>query len=247
MNESLNPDTRFLSASELLEAASLLDALHKRTIKTLDRLQAELATRKAAIAKRWKGVAGINTSLQVAGEASEVKAVFVEIRENSLAEFDAIMKDVGAAYQDVPSQREFYASPVLTLNRATLGDPRRTQYIEQLRTAGRGELAHLAQWAVSTGNAALAAAIVSRVDSMPSGQRPFPSVAVAECLRLEEHRKAIEAIKIADARFKAIVIAIRTWKTAQATPVNTVSLALLGRTLDEEMLRGMERDNAGAR
>jgi len=247
VNESLNPDTRFLTASQLMEAASLLDALHKRTIKTLDRLQADLATRKAAIAKRWKAVGGINTNLQIAGEASEVKTVFVEIRENSLAEFDAIMKEAGAAHEDVPSQRDFYASPVMTLNRATLGDPRRTQYVEQLRNAGRGELAHLAQWAVSTGNAALAAAIVSRVDSMPSAQRPFPGIAVAESLRLEEHRKAVEAIKIADARFQAIVIAIRAWKTAQATPVNTVSLALLGRTLDEELLRGMERDNAGAR
>ncbi len=246
MNEVLNPDTRFLNASQLIDAASLLDALHKRTIKSLDRLQADLAARKDAIAKRWKGVAGINTNLQRQGEASEVKAVFVEIRENSLAEFDGIMKEAGAAYEHVPSQRDFYASPVMTLNRATLGDPRRTQYVEQLRNSGRGELTHLAQWAVATGNAALAAAIVSRLDSMPGAQRPFHGVAVAEALRLEEHRKAVEAIKIAEARFQAIVIAIRTWKLAQATPVNTISLALLGRTLDEDLLRRMENDHGGA-
>ena len=41
MNEVLNPDTRFLNASQLIDAASLLDALHKRTIKSLDRLQAD--------------------------------------------------------------------------------------------------------------------------------------------------------------------------------------------------------------
>lgn len=247
MSNALNPETPFLSASQLIEASSALDVIHSRTIKAIDALQKRVDVVKQAVASRWKNVGNINVSLQRQAEAEEVRVGVLEIRRSAEAELDALFKEAGAVHARTESQRDFYASPVMTLNRMSLGDARRTQYSEQLRGAGQAELAHLGQWAVSTGNHALAAAIVARVDAMPSGQRPFLGVALAEAMRIEEHRKAVEAIKIADARFQGVVIAIRTWKQGKANPVNTVSLALQGRTLDEDLLRELERDNAGAR
>lgn len=173
-----------------------------------------------------------------------MRVAVLDIRKNAEKELDALFKEAGAAYNQAASQRPFYDSPVKTLNRVTLGDPKRSEYMRQIESIGSAELAHLGQFAVSTGNRALAAAIVSRLDTMPAGSRPFGAVTLASAIRLEDHTKASEAIKIAEVRFQAVVIAIRTWKNGKANPLNSVSLALQTRTLDEKLLRELKANNA---
>jgi len=68
----------------------------------------------------------------------------------------------------------------------SLGDARRTELSRQLESVGPAELAHFVQFAVSTGNAALAAA-VSRLASMPAKDRPLGATELAQALNLEEH------------------------------------------------------------
>lgn len=248
MNNALNPQLPFLSAGQLLEVASSLDAVHTRTIKAIDRLQRDVAARKQAIANRWSGTAsfGLRPGDRTRIESEEIRVAIIEIKRNAEKELDGYFQEAGAAHAKAVAQRGFYDSPVKTLNRITLGDARRTEYQNQLRSVGAAELAHLGQYAVSTGNNALAAAIVSRLDSMGTASRPFNAAALAEAMGIDEHRKAVEAIKIADARFQGVVVAIRAWKSGRSNPLNTVSLALQGRTLDEKLLKEMEADDAAA-
>lgn len=245
MNHALNPELPFLSGGELLEAASSLDAIHGRTLKAIERLNKDVETRKASIANRWKDV-HIGSMDKQRIQAEEVRVAILDIRRNAEKELDGYFRDAGAAHARAVSQRPFYDSAVKSLNRATLGDPRRSEYQKQLQGVGPAELAHLGQFAVSTGNNALAAAIVSRLDTMPAGSRPFGAATLAEAMPLDDYRKGAEAIKIADARFQAVVVAIRAWRSGRANPLSSVSLALQGRKLDESLLKQLEADDGSA-
>ncbi|WP_460455900.1 hypothetical protein [Arenimonas alkanexedens] len=239
MFNTLHPDRPFLGAKELLEAASAIDAIHSRTIKAIERLERDVATRKAEISNRWK-TASISSNDRRRIEAEEIRVATLTIRQNAERELDGLLKDAGATHAKATGQKPFYASPVLTLNRLTLGDLRRSAYQEQVAAIGPAEASHLGQWAVSTSNLPLAAALVTRVDAMPAASRPFNGVGLAEAMRLDEHNKAVEALKIIAARFQGVVIAIRAWKAAKANPMDTVSLSLLARTLDKKLLDSME-------
>jgi hypothetical protein len=244
VSTNLNPELPYLVAGKMLEVAASLDAIHSRTIKAIERLNRDLDARKREIANRWKS-APLDSAQKRALEAREVLVASLEIKANAEAELDGLLKQAGAAHATAVSQRPFWDSPVKTLNRATLGDPKRSEYLQQLADVGPAELAHLAQWAVSTGNRPLAAAVVTRLDRM-SGTRPFNAAALAGAMRLEEHRKGSEAIKIAEARFQGVVIAIRAWKAERSNPLHTVGLALQGRTLDEDLLSEMEARDGNA-
>jgi hypothetical protein len=240
---TLNANLPFLDASELVSIASNADAISTRTLKALDRLQKDVDARKREIANRWK-TAPIAPMDKQRIEAEEIRVATMQIRQNAEKELDGLFSEAGAAYNRAVAQRPFYDSAVKTLNRLTLGDPKRSEYMRQLRSVGPAELAHLGQFAVSSGNKALAAAIVSRLDSFPASSRPFGAVELASAMNLDEHRKASEAIKIVEVRFQTTVIAIRTWKAGKSNPLNTVSLALQGRALNAALMSELEADDA---
>lgn len=242
MNDVLNPNLKFLNGSQMIEAAAALDSVHTRVLKVIERLQKDVDARKRAIAARWSGAASFGLQPQDVQriKTTEVNAAILEIQRASEKELDALLKEAGASHSAIVACREFYDSPVKTLNRLTLGDAKRTEYMGQVQSIGLAELSHLGQFSVSTGNAALAAAIVSRLDVMPSKDRPFGAVALAEAMGLDEHRKGAESLKIADVRLQSILIAIRSWKAGKDNPVNTVALALRNRELDAATLAELE-------
>ena len=246
-DNALNPNLKFLNASQLVEAASMLDAIHARTLKTIDRLQADVAGRKSAAAARWAGAGDLMSPQDRQRiEANEVNGAIIEIKRAAEKDLDAILKESGAAHAPAVACREFYDSPVKTLNRVTLGDPKRSEYMRQVESVGPAELHHLGQYALSTSNLNLAAAVISRLDVMPASSRPFGAAALAEALDLDEHRKGNQAIKIADARLQGILVAIRAWKAGTSNPLSTVSLALRERELDIATLDALEADDGNA-
>lgn len=248
MNDNLDPSLKFLNGAQMVEAAASLDAIHTKTLKAIERLQKDVDARKNAIANQWKGTSSHGLQAQDVSRivGQQQYAAIQEIRRNAEKELDGLLKDAGAPHAVVIGCRCFYDSPVKTLNRVTLGDPKRTEYQRQIETAGPAELANLGQLAVSTGNVQLAAAIVSRLDVMPAASRPFGAVAIAEAMRLDEHRKGAESIKIAEVRLQAILVAIRSWKAGKANPLNTVELALRTSALDAETLAELEADDGRA-
>lgn len=233
--------TPLLSASQIGELASTLDAIHSRALKTIERLQKDVDTRKREIASRWKS-AGISMADQARYAESETLAAVLQIRENAQKELDAILKSAGAPYEQLVAQRQFYDSPVKVLARAGLGTPERTHYATQLDHAGPSELAHMAQVAVSTKNESLAAAVLGLLDRLPTKDRSVSPQHLANSMRLDAYLKVQDYIKLGDARLQGILIAIRTWKHGRANPLDTVALALRERTIEKEIIE--EGDDA---
>lgn len=227
-----------LSPSQIGELTSSLDALHSRVIKTIERLNKDVAARKAEIANRWKNAASLSASDLARIVESETVAAIGQIKDNSKAELDRLLKEAAPAHTRLVEQRPFYDSPVKVLNRAALGDARRTEYLQQLQFAGSAELGHMAQVAVSTTNVPLAAAVLSLVDRMPTKERPFSPVELASAMRLDDYLKVQEYLKLGDARLQGIVVAIRTWNAGKSNPLNTLSLALYEREIDHDLISG---------
>ena len=234
---NLNQVSPLLSPAEIGTLASNLDAIHTRTVKAIQRLQADIDARKAEIASRWKS-AGIDAADKARFAQSETVAAVRQIKDNSVKELDKLLKDAGAPHAQLVSQRDFYSSPAKVLSRAALGDPKRTEYINQLAYAGPAELGHMAQVAVATQNVPLAAAVLSLLDRMPSKDRPFGPVELASAMKLDDYLKVQEYIKLGDARLQGILVAIRTWNQGKANPLNTVQLALREQQIDHDLIGG---------
>lgn len=234
---NLNQVSPLLSPQQIGELASNLDAIHTRAVKAIQRLQADIDARKAEIANRWKS-AGIDAADKARFAQSETVAAVRQIKDNSVKELDNLLKDAGAPHAQLVSQRDFYSSPAKVLSRAALGDPKRTEYINQLAYAGPAELGHMAQVAVATQNVPLAAAVLSLIDRMPSKDRPFGPVELASAMKLDDYLKVQEYIKLGDARLQGILVAIRTWNQGKANPLNTVQLALREQQIDHDLIGG---------
>lgn len=234
---NLNQVSPLLSPQQIGELASNLDAIYSRAIKAIQRLQSDIDARKAEIANRWKS-AGIDAADKARISQSETVAAVRQIKDNSVKELDKLLKDAGAPHAQLVSQRDFYSSPAKVLSRAALGDPKRTEYINQLAYAGPAELGHMAQVAVATQNVPLAAAVLSLLDRMPSKDRPFGPVELASAMKLDDYLKVQEYIKLGDARLQGILVAIRTWNAGKSNPLNTVQLALREQDIDHDLIGG---------
>jgi hypothetical protein len=235
-------DTPLLSPQQIGELASNLDAIHTRVVKAIERLNKDVATKKAEIASRWKSAPGVSAGDLSRIAQTETLAAVRQIRDNSKAELDALLKQAGAPHAHLVAQRPFYDSPAKVLARASLGDPRRTEYVQQLQHAGPAELGHMAQVAVGTRNVALASAVLSLLDRMPSKDRPVGPAELATAMRLDDFLKVQEYVKLGDARLQGILVAIRAWNSGRSNPISTVSLALRERALDKDVIGGGDGD-----
>ena len=227
--------TPLLSAPQIGELASALDALHTRVLKAIERLQKDVDARKSEVANRWKH-SDFSPQERARFAERETAAVIRQIQDNSREELNRFYKEAGPIHAKLAAQRPYYDSPVKVLSRAALGTPQRTAYLQQLAYAGPGELGHMAQVAVGTKNVALAAAVLSLLDSKPTKERPLSAGALASAMQLEEYEKVQEYFKIGDARLQAILIAIRSWLSGRSNPISTVALALRNREIDVSVL-----------
>jgi hypothetical protein len=230
-------DAPLLTPAQIGELASSLDGLHGRVLKAIERLQKDIDTRKQEIANRWKQT-GVGMVDRARFAEQETLAVVRDIKANAEKELDGYLKSAGAPHAQLIAQRQFYDSPAKVLSRAALGDPKRTEYLNQLAYAGPAELGHMAQVAVSSKNVPLAAAVLSLLDRMPSKDRPVGPAELAHAMRLDDFLKVGEYIKLGDARLQGILVAIRTWKHGRSNPINTVQLALRERGIDRDLIGG---------
>jgi hypothetical protein len=86
-----------------------------------------------------------------------------------------------------------------------------------------------------TKNVALAAAVVSLLDRMPSKHRPVGPAELAIAMKMEDYEKVREYIKLDDAP-PGILVAVRTWQSGGANPPNTMSLAMREQEVDHPLI-----------
>lgn len=231
--------TSFLNVVQLGELTSNLDLIHGRVLKAIERLQNDVATRKAEIAGRWKQMFVDDESRRrfVAQENDKATSL---IREGAKQELDRLLKEAGVPYHRITAQKPFYASRILVLNRQGLGTDKRAVYESTVEKARSVSLAGLMQLAIGTSDLVLAAALAQENDLRRDSDRGFDTVQALKLLKIEEYDKAQEYIQIAEVRFQAIVLAIRTWGMGRSNPLDTVSLAM--RKREVESARGRNAD-----
>jgi hypothetical protein len=110
------------------------------------------------------------------------------------------LKALARMGEEAAALAPMFESPVQLLSRQGLGSPERTNYHAQLQQAGPRELMNYRDWALHTGDRPLAAAILSRLDTLPRDERPFKAVEFAEAMVGDEFnnvRRGIDRINVA--------------------------------------------------
>lgn len=96
-----------------------------------------------------------------------------DVRKAAKERADVIRKDLASARELLDLSKDALSNPFAVLDAQTLGDPRRATYMANLVGAGPLALKHAAEQAAASADAALAAAVISVLERMPTADRPF--------------------------------------------------------------------------
>lgn len=103
-----------------------------------------------------------------------------DVRKAAKERADALKKDLAGARELLALSKDALSNPFAVLDAQTLGDARRATYMANLNGAGPLALKHAAEQAAATNDAALAAAVISVLERMPTAERPFFPQSVLE-------------------------------------------------------------------
>lgn len=117
-------------------------------------------------------------------------------------------------------------TPAMMLGRVALGEPKRTQYQEQLEGAGPVELETAARQAIMTGDIVLSASVATVVDRRSRDRRPFPVADFATRVMGEVHGRVAAKLEGVRLAYKTAVAADREFARGKADPLTNLSLAL---------------------
>jgi hypothetical protein len=165
--------------------------------------------------------------LQVVGHA--VGGLRAELKRSSLDARTARLRDLDAMRRDVSDARSHYASPVQMLARDNLGSERRSRLMQQVEHSGDAELASLAALAVSAKDRELGAVLVSRVQRIPHGSRPFSPPELADLLVGDEHRAVLAAIMEVEDIAQRAILEDRAFESGRPSAEGSIGLALRAR------------------
>lgn len=191
--------------------AENLSASFLTRIKSLENQVAERETQAIESATKYGKLSGEHDPAirQVVRQATvdrakrEARAYRRDLADGTEAERTKRLKELLAIEAQASKLAPLFESPVQMLSRMGLGSAERSRYSEQLRGAGPRELKNYAEWARYKGDRILAAAVLSRVDTLPTKSRPFKATEFASSIVGEEFeltKKAIERIRVAAQR-----------------------------------------------
>lgn len=168
------------------------------------------------------------TRLQAQREARQYRRELVAGTEKERTERLQQMAELDA---EASRLTPLYQSPVQLLSRMGLGSPERSRYHDQLREAGARELQNYADWARYKGDRILAAAVLSRLDALPSKSRPFKAVEFAASLVGEEFEQAKRAITRTRIATQRAVNANRDFERGRVDARAKISMGLARRAV----------------
>jgi hypothetical protein len=165
-----------------------------------------------------------------ANKISQLRRTLVSSSEGERA---AMLKALKAYADEAAALHAICMTPAMMLGRIALGDPKRTQYMQQLEGAGQYEMETAARQAIMTGDLVLAASIASVVDRRPKDRRPFTVQGFAERvigpIWQRVHTK-LEGVQLA---FKSAFAADREFVRGRVDPLMNLSLALSEKAIAE--------------
>jgi len=151
-----------------------------------------------------------------------------ELVEGTEAERIRRLKELLAIEEKANALAPLLESPVQMLSRMGLGSVERSRYHEQLRDAGSRELQNYADWARYKNDRILAAAVLSRLDTLPTKSRPFKATEFATSIVGEEFEQISKAIKRIRLATQRAVNADRGFKHGRTGSAAKISVGLAG-------------------
>lgn len=227
-------NTSFLTVSQIGDLTSQLDVAHTQALKALDRLHKDVATRQAEIKDRWQRVQGLTGAEKMRLAGQEISTIQQTIRANSKDELDRLFKHAGGLHRQVQAQKVHYAHKAQVLGRFGMGTERRSLLEGSAAKTRPVALANMVQHAIGTNDLVLAAVVLTENDYRRESDRAFRSGEALDMLAVPEFDKAHEFFKLADVRFQAVVLAVRTWTMGKTNPIDTVALGLRKNALEAD-------------
>jgi len=148
--------------------------------------------------------------------------------EASAKDRSAMLAQLKAFADEAQATGAVLASPAAMLGRVALGDPRKTQLIEQLTGAGPMELETAARTAIMSGDLVLASALALVVDRKPRDARPFRAGDLALRVMGDQFKDVSDKLHAVLMAYKTAQAADLEFIRGKPDPITNISLALGG-------------------
>ncbi len=205
-----------------------------RILRDIESAQNKITAVKQEVANRWKQAAGIDAADRKRLTERETSTRVREIMDDVVVKLDTAFMDAEELYDEIESAKIFYPGKLQFLMNATIMNENRARYAAALSLAGPAELAGYASYAIGVQDAVMAAAVIQANDALPSKERRFSSISVSERINMPAWESLQSALKLAYALFQQIEVAVRTFKSGKASPIDTIRLAMLNSELKAE-------------
>lgn len=217
-----------LSTADVVDMFTFVQKRAEKFSKMVESFEATIAKAGDDTAASLSA-AGMPKDLVKDAAAKARNKAAVDIKANSDDARWEVLRELTAQVDRLSATEALWASPVIVLSRAGLGTPERSDFLRQAQGSGPAELRSLAQWAASTGNRVLGAALVSIVDRMPRKDRPFSSHDLARALVGEETDKMLAAIASVRGAVQDTINKNRAFTNGRTNPLDAVKAALRNR------------------
>lgn len=222
-------------AMQMAEVITLAEVVAKRAAKfgaMVDSLNADITARGEQAAASLRAADFAKELVEQAGAKAATKARTAILADSSDARW-AEVKAIVATAENLATTESLWANPVTVLARAGLGHPDRTHFQQQLSGAGPVELRQMAEYAVSTSNKVLGAALLALNDRLPRRDRAFSSAELAERLVGPETKAMRDAIYNIRTAVQGVVNKNRALVAGKGNPLDTIKMGLRARNKED--------------
>lgn len=216
----------WVSATDLRLALTRARDNRERQTRLLDSLNGKVAKRRDDAERALADIPSLQRSSLVNRAVSTARA---EMKRESAEARTAHVREAGVIANVAARARQHYASAIQMLVREGLGSERRSRLLQQIEHSGPTELASLAALAASTGDKEMGAALISRVNRMDAGDRPFSPHALADALVGAEHRDITAAIMEVERIAEEAAHADTAFEIGKPSSVRTIQAAIMRR------------------
>lgn len=214
--------SRWMSVTDVIDRLRQARENREQQIKLLDSLNEQAQRRRDDIERSLADLPqpqrGQFVTRTVNGFRNELKRGSADARRTQL-------KEAGRLLEETIGARAHYQSPVQILMREGLGTERRSRLLHQIERSGPTELASLAEFAASTKDKELGAALCARVYGLMPNERPFSAHDLADVIVGDEHRRVTAALMEVDRLAQEAAHADSAFERGTANPVRTIRLA----------------------
>jgi hypothetical protein len=217
---------KWMSLNDLRSSLQRAKSLRTQQAALITKLEDQIARTKQSLEASAQYLAA-SERMTVVSRA--VAAKRKELVASSAPERTNLLQSIDNEYQAIMAADLHYQSPVQILMRSSIGSQKRTLIAGQIADAGPAELLSLAHLAAATGDQEMAAALVTRVSTLPAGSRPFNSQSLASALVGETYAEADLIFGEAEATILEALAAEKTFESGQVDALGKIKAALVAR------------------